>query len=459
MGTKVLPGDRLSDADALMWRIETDPVLRSPILVVGELDSAPPFAAVLEAFDRTARAIPRLRQRVVSAGPLVGQLRWADDPAFDVAHHVHERMVRRGAGFRGALDLAGEEAAAAFDPARPPWTAAIVRGLPDRRAALVLRFHHAITDGVGGIDLADRLFDPIAGGRSRPGDGPGSTDGTGTRRSGTDYIGSGLRLVRAMGSTVADPVGAVRDSLRTVRSVGRLLAPAREPLSPLLAGRGIDRELHVFDVPLAAFHDAAASCESTINDVFLGVVGGALREYHDQLGQPVRALRFTMPVNRRTTADAPGGNRFTPVRFVLSVDADDLAGRAREAGQVSRGWRSEPSLGFTDLLASALNQLPDPAVTAAFAGMLRSVDVDAVDVPGLTEPMALAGARVERLFAFAPPTGAALSVTLLSHVELACVALECDTAAVAEPRRLADCVAGALDEVVALAGTHPGGTS
>jgi WS/DGAT/MGAT family acyltransferase len=351
------------------------------------------------------------------------------------------------------LDLAAEEAAAAFDPARPPWQAIVARGFDDEQAVLMLRFHHSLTDGVGGIDLAHQLFQPM---------GPISNEvaevAESAARRRPDLIDRALGLVGAVGSTVADPVGAVRGSLRTARSVSRLLAPAKEPLSPLLDGRSIDRHLHVFDLPLDAFRDAATACDATINDVFLGAVGGAVRAYHDHAGTPVHALRFTMPVNRRSAEDAPGGNRFTPVRFVLEVDGADLAGRARRAGAVSRGWKRDPSLGFTDVLAAALNRLPDQAVIAAFSGMLRSVDIDAVDVPGLADPVSLAGAPLERLWAFAPLAGAALSVTLLSHVDRACVALECDTAAVHEPARLAAYLTNALDEVVDLATGGIGGT-
>ena len=433
--------DRLSDADALMWRIETDPVLRSPILAVGLLDGDLAGDDVRDAFEHASEGIVRLRQRIQRDGPLPGQLRWVDDPRFDVQHHVHERIIP-GGDLRAVLDLAAEDAAAAFDPARPPWTATIARGLEDGRSALVLRFHHSITDGVGGVDLAEALFERVGGAPSSAPAAPGPVAGR---------PGPFRRLAQATGRTVSmasDPLGTARGSLRTVRSVGRLLAPAGAQLSPLLTGRSIDRRLDVIDVPLDVLRDLAHRWDTTINDVFLGAVGGALHEYHRHFGCDVAALRFTMPVNRRTAADAPGGNRFTPVRFVMPVDDPEPENRARLAGALSRSWRSEPSIGFTDVLATVLNQLPDGAVTAVFAGMLRAVDVDAVDVPGLREPVELAGARLDRLWAFAPPTGAALSITLLSHVDTGCIAILSDTAAVVEPDRLAACVADAFADLV-----------
>lgn len=425
--------DPLSDSDALMWRIEADPVLRSPILVVALLDSTPTRAAVVAAFARATEEIPRLRRRVVPDGFVTGRLRWEEDPGFHLEAHIRERRLSGRAGLAGVLAVAAEDAAAAFDPARPPWTATIVTGLRERRSALLLRFHHSITDGVGGVQLAGALFDPQRARRADPTD----DDRAQAPPAGAGLLGVAAGVGRTATAALRDPVGASREALRTARSVQRLLGTASAPLSPVWTERSIDRRLFTTELPLDALRDAGRRWDGSINDVYLAAVAGGLHAYHRELGHEVPALRFTMPVNRRTADDAPGGNRFTPVRFVLPIDDPDPGQRVRVVHNISQSWRSEPSMGFTDLVATALNRLPDRVVTDVFAGMLRGVDVDAVDVPGLQEPMALAGAPVERLWAFAPPAGAAISITLVSHLDVACVAIAVDTAAVAEPERLA----------------------
>jgi hypothetical protein len=157
-----------------------------------------------------------------------------------------------------------------------------------------------------------------------------------------------------------------------------------------------------------------------------------------------------MPISIRRPSDAAGGNRFVPVRFTLPIDATDATARVRIAGEIARGWRSEPAVGATDLLATGLNLLPGPVVSRLFGGMLRSVDVDVTNVPGLDRPAYVGGARIDRLWAFAPPTGAALSVTLVSHAGTCCIGLACDSRAVADPEQLDACLEAALTEVVAL---------
>lgn len=463
-------GERLSDSDALMWRIEADPVLRSPIVVVGLLDRAPSRSALLAALERAAAQIPRLRQRVAVVG---GRLSWVDDEAFAVEHHLRWTAVD-GGGVASVLAVAAPDAAAAFDTARPLWQLTVVTGLdgldglggggaadgPAGRAGFVLRFHHTISDGVGAIGLAEHLFDeqrrpsPAAEPAPEPAAAAAAGEPAPLRRAGELAVAAVSGTARLTGRAVTDPLGVAGEGVRTARSIVRMLAPTGPPLSPIMLERGLDRHLHVLEVPFDELAEAAHAAGGTVNDAFLAAVGGALHDYHLALGAPVRAVRVTMPISLRTAADEPGGNRFTPGRFVLPIDDPDPARRAQLAGSIVRGIRAEPAVGLTSVLATALNRLPGPVVTSAFGAMLRSMDVDAVDVPGLRRPAFFAGAKVERLWAFAPPTGAAMSITLLSHGEVAAIGLATDDAAVSDPDLLVGCLDSSFGDVLSLAPGH-----
>ena len=139
---------------------------------------------------------------------------------------------------------------------------------------------------------------------------------------------------------------------------------------------------------------------------------------------------------------------------MLAIDDPDPVARARIAGAIARRWRSEPAVGLTDVLATVLDRLPASMATPLLGSMLKNVDIDAVDVPGLREPAYVGGARIERMWAFAPPTGAAVSVTLLSHLDTACISLLSDLAAVSDPELLLTCLENAFDEVLALSLSH-----
>ena len=447
--------DRLSDADALLWRIQGDPVLRSPILAIGLLDREPSWPRVRAELDRATVEIPRLRQRLDPGG--VGRRpHWVDADDFCLDHHVRRVRAATPDGLRAVLGVAEPDVMTAFDPARPLWQLTFVDGLEAGRSAFVLRFHHTISDGVGAIALAERLFEPTRRGRraERTDEVPpsGVLEGAPVPPAGPSAAARVAMAVAAAGRAGRDPIGQVRAGRRMAQSIVKFLAPASAPLSPILIGRGIDRRLHVVELPFDRFRAAASVAGGTVNDLFLAVVGGALRGYHEALGAEVDALRVTMPINLRQEGDPPGGNRFTPARFVLPIDDPDPIRRAELAGAIVRSWRHEPAIGLTAGLAWALDRLPTPLVQQAFAGMLRSIDVDAVDVPGLRKPAYFGGGRVERLWAFAPPTGAALSITLVSHADTACVGIASDLAAVADPELLATCVERAFDEALALAG-------
>jgi WS/DGAT/MGAT family acyltransferase len=437
----------LSPSDSLLWRIEDDPVLRSPILVVGLLDRSPTVDGVAQMVESAADLLPRMRQTIGPPPCGVGRARWLDVPGASLAHHVR-RVRAPGGDIDAALEVAEPDAAAQFDPARPPWTLTVVDGLDDGRAAVVLRFHHALTDGVGGVALADRVFDDArrptrsaARAPAPPSPAPSADPAA--------VVGAALGMARQGIGAAVRPLSTLTAAGRFGRSAARLLAPA-PPGSPELAGRSLDRWLGVSERPLPAVRRAADAAGGTVNDVLLATVAGALAAYHRQQGRPVPAVRVTMPINIRREGDPAGGNRFVPVRFTLPVDDPDPRARMRIAGAIARAWRSEPAVGATNLLAFGLNLLPAPAVSRLFGRMLRSVDVDVANVPGLDRPAFVGGARIDRLWAFAPPAGAALSVTLVSHHGTCCIGLACDRRAVVDPERLHECLEAALTAVVGL---------
>jgi diacylglycerol O-acyltransferase / wax synthase len=450
----------LSPNDSLMWRIESDPVLRSPVVVVALLDRSPRQQPLRNRLERATRIVPGLGHRLVPPSFGIGRPVW--EPVEGIALDHHLRRVRlSGGGVAEVLALAAPDATAPFDPARPPWSLTVVDGLDDGGAAFVLRFHHAISDGVGALRLAAALFDLDR--RSSVRNPSGAPDGTTPPVAPTSTAGRSVpaRLARVAGHTASqavatarDPVGTVRGAARLGPSLWRLLQPGPSGASPLPPERGLDRALHAFEVPLADLKAAAATCGGTVNDVLLAGVGGAFRAYQAGHGRDVPTMRVSLPVDRRADGDPAGGNRFTMARLVLPIDDPDPGVRARLAGAEVRLARAEPGLAATDTIAAALDLLPPLAAAKAMGALLRGTEVNVVDLRGLDRPAFVAGARIDRLWAFAPTAGSACSVTLLSHEGRGCVAIAVDRAAVADPDRLVACLVAALDEARAI-GTRP----
>jgi WS/DGAT/MGAT family acyltransferase len=442
-------GARLSAADSLLWRIECDPVLRTPVVVVGLLDRSPTPEGVEATIERAAGLLPRLAQRLDPPPLDMGRPRWRPSGEPSLAAHIR-RVAAPGGGLDAALAVAEPDAAAAFDPVRSPWTMTVVDGLDRGRSAVILRFHHTLTDGVGGIEIAEQLFDRTR--RPRAGDTPQAPPPAPTPpgASPSPWPAGLVDGARSALGTLRHPWQAMGVATRMASSTVRTLAPAPRNGSPVLTGRSLDRRLAALERPLRELQAAARATGGTVNDVLLAAVGGALAEYHWAQGGPVPAVRVLMPISIRRPGDPIGGNRFVPARFTLPVDDPDPVARVRIAGALVRSWRREPALGATDVLAAGIDFLPRALAARLFAGMLRSVDVDVVDVPGLRRRAYLGGARLDRLWAFAPPTGAALSVTLVSHAGKACIGLACDRLAVTDPEGLEKCLHASLDELAAL---------
>ena len=215
--------------------------------------------------------------------------------------------------------------------------------------------------------------------------------------------------------------------------------------------RGLGRRLEAFDVSLDDLRRVAKASEASLNDVFVAAVVGGVRRYHERHGAAPVELRMTLPINLRQGDDDAGGNRFAPARFPVPTSIDDPRERIAALGALIREWRAEPALQMTSTLAGVLNRLPTATTTALFGGMLKCCDFVTSNIPGAPVPVYVAGARVERLYAFAPPAGAAFNVALISHCDTCCIGVVIDTAAVPDHEMLLGCLRTGFDEILALA--------
>jgi diacylglycerol O-acyltransferase / wax synthase len=449
----------MQDSDAFSWYMERDPLLRSTVVAVAVLERSPDWERLRVAVERASRAIPLFRCRVVEPPLRLATPSWVTVGELDLDWHLRRTVLPPPGGWAELMALASTAASTAFDPARPLWEMTLVEGLDGGRAALLMKLHHALTDGIGGVQLAMELFDlepePTA-------DRPSLSDVA----AGEDVGGLGLlwdtvvfdvgrfsSVLRAVPSAAAhgagrvlrSPRAAALDAARTVRSVARTVAPALSTLSPVMRERHLGRAFAVLDVPLPDLHDAAAAAGGHVNDAFLAGVTEGLRRYHERHGTGVERLRVTLPISLRRPEDPPGGNLITLVRFTVPAGELPAADRMRLLRDEVERWRREPSLGLTQAIAAGLNLMPPGVV----GGMLKHVDFLASNVPGFPFAVHLAGARVERYYPFGPTIGAAVNVTLMSYDGTCCVGVNCDTAAVPDPALLLQCLREGFDDVIA----------
>lgn len=457
----------MSDSDALMWNIERDPILRSTIVAVLTLDRPPDWDALVTRVEQAARAIPRMQQRVVTPLFRVGPPHWSPAPDLDLRYHLRRVRVPEPGSFADLLDVARNAATTPFDRAQPLWEYTVVEGLADGSAALVLKVHHSMTDGVGGLALLMDMLDlerepaprPSALLDDEPGDAVVLTP-TGlvlpsidhrrrralgiVRRGATEAVGGALRFAR-------DPVRTTSDAARAGRSVAGYLAPSTAPRSPIMRGRTLARDLATFDVPLDGLKAAGRAGAGSLNDAFVAATVGGIASYHEFHGARLDDLRMTMPISLRTASDSAAGNHFTPARFLVPAAIKDPAERIAAMSERSRWIRAEPAVGLTDALATVFNAMPMPVTTAVLGSMLKCADFVASNVPGAPVPLYGAGALVTGVYAFGPLSGSAANVTLISHCGSCCIGVNTDAGAIPDPELFVEHLAAAFAEVLALA--------
>jgi WS/DGAT/MGAT family acyltransferase len=340
-----------------------------------------------------------------------------------------------------------------------------LQGPDGERAALAMKVHHSVTDGVGGMELLTHLIDlerdaPVPSDDDLPAaPAPESFSSLALIRDSAAHtrrriLGIARRFpgtaLHAGMHAVIHPFDTITTLSRTTRSVARALAPATSPLSPVMRERGLGRRLEVIDLAMDDIRRAAKAAEGSINDVFVTAVVIGLRRYHDRHGTAPDALRMTLPINLRQGSDDTAGNRFAPARFPVPITIEDPRVCAGMVGDLVREWRAEPAMQMTSQLAGILNRLPTATTTALFGGMLKCCDFVTSNVPGAPVTVYSAGARAERLYAFGPPSGAAFNITLISHCDVCCLGIVIDTTAVPDPDVLVDCLRSGFDEVLAL---------
>jgi hypothetical protein len=141
------------------------------------------------------------------------------------------------------------------------------------------------------------------------------------------------------------------------------------------------------------------------------LLGGLLR-YHEEFGLPVAELSLALPLT---------------------------------AGQLAVPMVADPGERIVRLRGAVR------ACGPGSGGLCGGADLSASSVPGLRDPVYLAGARVERVFPFGPLSGVAVMAAMVSHMGTCCVGINYDGHAITDHELLMDCLAGGLDEVLALA--------
>lgn len=473
--------DRMTEHEALMWNIEKDPWLNPSGASLTILDV--PVDA--DRFRRQVRhgvaKLPRLYQRVVPGFGRISTPAWVADPEFDLDFHIREVELAGPGSQRQLYDLAAQLYAEPFDRTRPLWRFVLISGLEGGKGAIWSIFHHAISDGIGQIRMAE-LYQQMSrdeaehpevdlegivaaavathAAKESGGDQATSLIDTATRsiaHVARRQIGLGRRALGEVALWPADPDRAaekINNAIDVTRStVAQLNGSSNETPggSPLWGERSRHRHLESLSVPLDELKAAAKSQGATINDAFMaGLTDGAVR-YHAKRNVTVDKLNTSFVVSTRSD-NKIGGNSFTPVLVQVSGSSAKPAQRVRAIHAATEQARDKASHGGSvSSLSGIANLLPTSVVTKTARTQASRIDFATSNLRGAPFELFCAGGKVEATFPLGPVAGTAANITALSYNGSLDLGMFIDPVAIEDPADYRDCVEAAFADLLALA--------
>ena len=457
-----MANDRLTGLDASFLALEQDGALMhvgSVLVLEGPAPDYDSFVAMLES---RLHLVPRYRQKL--AFPPLGISRpvWADDPHFNVRYHLRHSGLPAPAGDDELRRLAGRVFSQQLDRAKPLWEIWLVDSLADGRFALVCKTHHALVDGISGVDILTVLFDLEPDPPERE---PGPPWSPRPLPSGADM------LVESIAERVSAPFGLLRRALahpdKAGADAGKAVAGlaaqvaagiAGAPPSPLNTRIGPHRRFAWVEADLAQFKAIKDALVGTINDVVLTVVTGALRAHLIRHGRDPEGteLKAMVPISvRADEARGALGNQVAAMYAPLPVGLDDPLERYRFVHAAMAGLKeSGQAVG-----AQAITRLADAAAptvlqqAARLQARQRFFNLTVTNVPGPQVPLYVMGRRLEAFYPKVPLVlNTALGIAIMSYDGRVFFGLLGDFDALADLDALAADLDSAIRELTAAAG-------
>jgi diacylglycerol O-acyltransferase len=372
--------------------------------------------------------VPRYRQKLAFPRLEMGRPFWVDDPSFNLDYHVRHTALPRPGSDEQLQQLVGRIFSQRLDRSKPLWEVWLVQGLESGRFALISKTHHALVDGVSGVDIATVLFDigPV----------PAQIEAQEAwipepEPSDADLVAEGIKgLVRT-------PVSLAGRALEALGNPGRSLDEVREaaegigevvwaglnpaPDVPLNVPIGPHRRVRWVQSRLGDFKEIKNGLGGTVNDAVLAVVAGALGRWLSTRGVRTQGLelRALVPVSIRSEDEHGAlGNRIAAMRGSLPVYVADPVERLRLV-QESMGNLKQSKQALGAEVIAGLQDFAPPTLLAQASRLnfsTRLFNLIVTNVPGPQFPLYLLGREMQEIVPIAfLPENHALAVAIMSY--------------------------------------------
>ncbi len=421
--------DRLSAIDASFLHEERQAShMHVGALVIFE-GPPPAYDELIAHIEARLPLVPRYRQKLAVPRFEMGRPFWIDDPSFNLEYHVRHTALPRPGSIEQLRLLVGRIFSQRLDRSKPLWELWLVQGLEDGRFALISKTHHALVDGISGVDISTVLFDlePVP----KPPDGEPEPWTPAPEPSQVELVSEGVKgLLRT-------PVGLAGRAVGALGSPGRTAAQLREaaegvgevvwaglnpaPHVPLNTTIGPHRRLWWVQRELQDFKTIKNALGGTVNDVVLAVVAGALGRWLRSRGVRTEGLelRALVPVSIRAQDEHHAlGNRIAVMRGPLPVYAGDPVERLHIVREAMTGLKESKQALGAEVITSIENFAPPTllAMASRINFSTRLFNLIVTNVPGPQFPLYLLGREMQELVPVAfLPEGHALAIAIMSY--------------------------------------------
>jgi diacylglycerol O-acyltransferase / wax synthase len=460
--------DRLTGLDSSFLHLEDSTAHMHVASVMIFEGPPPPYDELLEAIERRLGLVPRYRQRLAFVPLGQGRPRWVDDPHLNLRYHVRSTALPAPGSEQQLKELAGRVFAQQLDRDKPLWEIWLVEGLEGDRFGVLSKTHHALVDGISGVDIMSVLFDtspdpvaPTDTGDSwlpRPLPSPAQLLGEAIVERAT-IPGELARSVRAVFRGPRRVAEGLRDAAVGVGAMAWAgLNPA--PASPYNRSIGPHRRFTWVRANLTDIKAIKNELGGTVNDVVLSTIAGALGKHMRRRGQNTDGveLKAMVPVSVRADVERGAlGNRVAAMMAPLPVWCQEPVARLDIVREELKGLKSGGQAVGAQVLTQLSGFAPSTVMGQASRLMSRQrfFNVVVTNVPGPQIPLYLAGRQLEDPFPMVPlAKNQALGVALLSYAGRINFGLVGDYDLMWDLDEFADDVRESLAELAAEAGVE-----
>lgn len=377
-----------------------------------------------QALEAQLHRIPRYREKLQYI-PLEGRPVWIDDPHFNIDYHVRHAALPKPGGVEELKKLTARITTRALDRTRPLWEMWIIEGLSDDRFAIVNKIHHCMIDGAAGAGVAQILMSPTPEheiGEPRPFLPRPSPSGVELALDAAKRLAlSPIEVAGKIGSfarTSSDLQGEIGARFRAIGDLARnAILPSSD--TPMNGRLGPHRRIDWLTLPLDDVKGVRRTLDCTVNDVILGTVTGAVRQYLLLRGVSPEEIDFRVsaPVSVRGDAERERmGNRVSAWILKLPVDASDPLEWVQRVNAGTRRLKESRQALAVDLMMSAAEYAPASVMALGARAAAGPINMIVTNVPGPQFPLYILGARLLEMHPLVPLLdGTGLGIALFSY--------------------------------------------